>query len=140
MHADDALRPFRRRRDLGNGQRGGVCREDRVGLRDAIELREQLALELELLEHRFDDEIAVREVGEIGGQRQASRCSVAVRLGEPALLDAPGQVPLDGAAAALRQLVAHFPADRVEPRLDADLRYPRPHRAEADDADFSDRH
>src|SRR5260370_24751150 len=84
--------------------------------------------------------MAVREVGEVRRQRQTSDRGVAVRVGEPSLLDTGGQVALDGCAARLGELVAHLPANRLEPGLDADLRYPRPHRAEADDTDFSNLH
>src|SRR2546425_8182606 len=48
VHTDDALRPLRRFGDLGDGQRGRVRRQDRVGTSNAIELGEQLTLELEL--------------------------------------------------------------------------------------------
>ena len=126
--------------DLGHGQRGRVRREDRVGTRDPIELRKQVAFELELFERGFDDEVAVRELAELRRQGQPTERGVPFSFREPALLDAASQVPLDRRAAALAELVAHFSADRFEPGLDADLGYAGAHRAEADDADFADLH
>ena len=61
VHADDALRPCRRRRDLGHRQRRCVRRQHRVGTADPVELGEELPLRLELLDDRLDHELAVRE-------------------------------------------------------------------------------
>ena len=62
MHPDDALRPLRRLGDLGNGERRGVRSEHRIGSADPVELGKDLPLELELLEHRLDHEVALREL------------------------------------------------------------------------------
>ena len=48
MHADDALRPAHRLSDLRDGECGGIRREHGLGSRHAVELGEDLALELEL--------------------------------------------------------------------------------------------
>ena len=46
-------------RDLVDVQRRGVGREDRAGFADASSLREDLLLDAHVLEHGFDDEIAI---------------------------------------------------------------------------------
>ena len=66
VHADDALRAGRRGRDLGHRERRGVRREDRVGSADPVELGEERALRLELLDDRLDHEVAVGERLELG--------------------------------------------------------------------------
>ena len=134
MHADDALRPSGRIGDLGDRQRGGVRGEDRVRTADAIELGEDGALQLELLEDRFDDEIAVGQLGQLRRQRQARERSLPLVLGQAALLDAACQVAVDRGPPALCELLAHLPADGVVAGLHADLRDSGSHRAEADDA------
>jgi len=57
---------------------------------------------------------------------------------EPALLDAAGQVPIDGVASPLGDVERNFAADSLVPGLDADLRDTRAHRAQADDSDLPD--
>src|SRR5881392_522951 len=47
------IRPARRGRDLGHRERRGVRREDRVGAEQAVEVGEERALDLEVLERRL---------------------------------------------------------------------------------------
>ena len=70
---------------------------------EAVELAEQLALDLEILEGRLDHELAAREVGELGRQRQAAERGVLLVLGQPPLLDAAAEVVVDPAAARARR-------------------------------------
>ena len=62
VHAHDAFWRRRRRRDLRDGERRRVRREDRVGANDSLELSEELELRAEVLDDRLDDQIAVGEV------------------------------------------------------------------------------
>src|SRR5262249_8058292 len=117
---------------------GRVRREDRAWHREAIELGEHLALQLELLEHGLDDEVAIGEIGELGRERQARDRSVAFFLRHPSLLDAARQVALDRGASTQAELVADLAADRLQARLDAHLCEASAHRPEADDADLAD--
>ena len=64
VHADDPLGVAGGDRDLGDRQRRGVGREDRVGADDRVELAEDVLLEVEVLGHRLDDELAVGELVE----------------------------------------------------------------------------
>src|SRR5262249_61327074 len=113
---------------------GRVRREERGWEREAIELGERLALQLELLEHGLDDEVAIGEIGELGRERQARDRSVAFFLRHPSLLDAARQVALDRGASTQAELVADLAADRLEARLDAALCDASAHRPDAADA------
>ena len=66
VHADDPLGVPRRDGDLGHGEGRGVRREDRVRCDDRVEATEELLLELELLRHGLDHELAVRQIGQVG--------------------------------------------------------------------------
>jgi len=80
VHPDDALRRRRRRRDLGDRERGRVRREHRVPTADPLELGEEGPLRVQFLHDRLDHEITVRQVGELGRRDQAGDRSVALVL------------------------------------------------------------
>ncbi len=61
VHADDRLRPAHRRCDAIHVQGGRVGREDGVGAANTIELPEDLALDVHILEHGLDDQVRARE-------------------------------------------------------------------------------
>ena len=130
MHPDDAAGRRRRRRDLGDRERGGVRREDGVGPADPLELGEELPLRLELLDDRLDHEVAVGEVLELGRQREPADRLVARRLLQLPLLDLARQEVADPVAGLLAQLGRDLAADRVDPGLDAELRDPGAHGTE----------
>ncbi len=138
MHPDHALGPRRRGRDLGDGERRGVRRENGIGPADPVELGEELALRLQLLDDRLDHEVAVRKVVELGRQREPPDRLVARALLQLALLDLAREEVRDPAVRLLGQLERHLPADGVHACLDAELRDPGAHRAQPDDTDFSD--
>ena len=71
VHAGDPARQAAGARDRGDRQRRGVGGEDRVLGDDGLQVAEDLAFDLQLLHHSLDDGIAVGEVGEAGGDRQA---------------------------------------------------------------------
>ena len=66
VEADDLLGPQRRFADLGDRQRGGVRREDRVAGRRGVELGEDGLLDLHPLRHGLDHEVDVAEA-RVGG-------------------------------------------------------------------------
>ena len=66
--------------DLRDRERRRVGGQDRGRGDEAVELAEQLALDLEVLEGGLDHELAVRQVGELGGQRQPSERGVLLVL------------------------------------------------------------
>ena len=64
------------RGDLVDVERRGVRRQHARRLRDAIELRKHLLLEIHALEHRLDDDVGVGEIAVVeraADQRQALR-------------------------------------------------------------------
>src|SRR5262249_32960169 len=124
--------------DIRHRDRRSVRRQDGACHREAIELREDLAFELELLEDGLDDEVAVGEIGELGSERETRGGRVAFLLREPPLLDATRQVPVDRCSSAFAELLTDLAADGLEARLRADLCDPGPHRPEADHADLAD--
>ena len=140
MHAHDTLRTRRGLGDLGHGERRRVRREQGVEPGDAIELCEDLTLQIQLLEHGFDHEIAIRQVGQLRCQPETAERLVSLVLRETPLLDAARQVSLDRGTSALRELVAHLPPDRLEPGLDAHLCDACAHRPEPDNPDLPDLH
>ncbi len=66
VEADETLGVRERRADLLDRQRRRVGREDRVLGDDLLDLAEHLLLDADLLEHRLDDEVAVRVLGLVG--------------------------------------------------------------------------
>ena len=123
-------------RDLGDGERRRVRREHRVRPADALELGEELLLRRELLDDRLDHEVAVGEVGEVGRQREPADRGVARGLLELSLLHLAREEVRDPVARALAELERDLAADRLDARLDAELRDAGAHRAEPDDADL----
>ena len=100
MHADDVLGARRLRRDVGDGQRGGVGRKDRVVARDAFDRGDHLAFEGEVLEHGLDDEVDVTEARPVGraGDEVHSFCRLGAAHAAP--LDPARQVLLHMSQAA----------------------------------------
>ncbi|KAG0922786.1 hypothetical protein G6F68_015258 [Rhizopus microsporus] len=59
MHAHDLGVAAAASGDLGDRQGGGIGGEQRVGRADPVQLAEQFVLDLDILEHRLDDDVAV---------------------------------------------------------------------------------
>ena len=102
-----------RRRDLGDRQRRRVGGEHGVGADDLVELLEDRALEVEVLDDRLDHEVAVLEVGQRWCVR-VSRSKIACCSASAELAPLDGAVGgvLDVGAAALDLLVGLLDADR----------------------------
>jgi hypothetical protein len=66
MHTHDPFGRPGRRRDLRDGERGGVRGENGIRATAPLELAEERAFGLQLLDDRLDHEVAVREPGHIG--------------------------------------------------------------------------
>ena len=83
VQADHVLRPRGAGRDLVDVEVGGVGREDRARLGDLVEPAEDLLLDVHLLEHRLDDQVAVGERLEVERRVQQahrlSTCSPVIR-------------------------------------------------------------
>ena len=91
VHAADLLGPAGDHGHLDHREGGGVGGEDGVGTADAVELAEQGLLDLEVLDHGFDHEVAAGEIGEVGGGGDPGERGIGVGLLAAALLDLTGQ-------------------------------------------------
>jgi hypothetical protein len=140
VHPDEALRPFRRRREARDRDRRRVGGQDAAGFHDAVEPPEELLLDGLVLDDRLDDEIRVRERREVRGGRDAVEGSVARLRRDLALLDLPAEVLLDRLQALLHDLLGHVEEDHVPAGQRRDVRDSRPHLPGADDADLLDAH
>ena len=65
---DEAIGPGMRRH-VRDGQRTRIRREDRALSTEPVELSEECVLHFEILDDRFDDDVAVTEIGHGGGER-----------------------------------------------------------------------
>ncbi len=67
--------------DIADPERGGVGRQHAIRAHDAFQLREQRALDVEILEHRLDHQVDTGKVGQVGGRmqpRQRRRAAVGI--------------------------------------------------------------
>ena len=67
MHADDILRPGGGVADGVDIERGGVGGEQGAGFREPVEPAENLFFQLQVFEHRFDDDVGIGDHLPIGG-------------------------------------------------------------------------
>src|SRR5579862_10068527 len=116
------LRPRELSGDRADRQRRRIGRQDRVRCADAFEVREDGPLDVELLEDGLDDQVARRELGEIGRERQAGEGHVAGRALELTLLHLAAEEARDARATFLGAHTVALVRERLEPRLDAELR------------------
>ena len=87
VQPDEVGRPLDAFGERGDGQRGGVGAQQRVGLDDVLDLLEDLVLERRVLEDRLDDGVAARDGLRVGGGRDAGEQLVALGLGRTAALE-----------------------------------------------------
>ena len=73
VEAADPLRPLARGRDRGDLQRRGVGRDQAVVRHYALEMAEQLALRLQVLDDRLDDDVARGEVRQARARSRSGR-------------------------------------------------------------------
>ena len=74
-------------RHLDHGERRRVGRKDGARLDGVVEFEEQRLLRGEVLDHRLDDEVAVREVCDPLGAAYPTEHGVAVLFAQPTLVD-----------------------------------------------------
>ncbi len=137
VHADDAFGARRARGDFIDIEVAGVRREDGAGLGDAVELAENLLLDVHVLEHRFDDQIGILQIFQRQRRGQPAHAGFDFLHAEPALLGAVFVIAADDGDAAIERFLLGFDdgdrnADRQEVHRDAAA-----HGAGADDADRS---
>ena len=94
MQAAEPVRPLRRRGELGDAERRGVREKDRVRLHERLERGVGLALLLQVLDNRLDDEVARSQRVERRGAGEVAERRVALIGGDFALRDAVLEEPL----------------------------------------------
>ena len=139
MHADDILRPLGDGGDFVDVEVGGVAGEDRAGLGQPVEPREDLLLHVHILVHRLDDEVAVAqrvevERGSEGAHRRFDLFGLHPALGGGRLV-----ILADHAGAAIERLLRHFDDRHGNAGAQEVHRNAATHRAGADHADAFDR-
>ena len=83
VQADEVLRPCRSQSEAGDRQRRGVRCEDAVGGEFRLGFLRHLRLEIALLEHRLDDQVASGEIVRVrGGPDQVERIHALAAPGE----------------------------------------------------------
>ncbi len=132
VHADDALGVRGRDGDLGDRQRRRVRREDGVGRDDRVDLAEQLLLEVEVLRHGLDDELAGGEVTEVAREGDPGVERVVLLLGHLAAGQRPTGAAAENGLAVLDGGGVDLDRDDVDPVAGEHLHDPRTHRPEPD--------
>ena len=140
VQAAEAIRTLRRRGELGDAQRRGVGDDDRVGPHDGFDRLVDRALLVEVLDDRFDDDVAVLEVGDARRAGQVAERRGLRLLGHLAFADSVRQEFPDAAETRLQGAVIHFADDRLVACARGDLRDSRSHQAASDDAHRSNLH
>ena len=113
---------------------GGVRGKDRVRLHDQVELGEDVALEIEVLGHCLDHEVALGEVREVGGEAHSVMQLGLLLLGQLAAGERTvGRVPQDPLA-PLESLHRGLDRDDVKAVTGEHLHDARTHGAESDHA------
>src|SRR5439155_11167045 len=120
----DLIRPSRRRGHLDDRQARRVRAEDRRRGADRVKLGEKLLLRFDLLDDRFDDEIAVLEVCERRRPTQASARRFRVLCGRAAAFYKSSERAVDALKALINERLIGLAHERVESGLRADLRDP----------------
>src|SRR6185295_4363778 len=127
-------------RHLRDGERRGVGGEDRGGRAEPVQDLVDLALGLEVLHHRLDDDVGGRELVERRGSLEPAE-DLRLLLGRDlALLDALGEERLDPPEALPQEVVAHLAHHDLVSRLGTDLGDPGAHEPAANDPDSLDGH
>ena len=136
VDADEArlvLELGRQRRDR---QRRGVGGKDRLVADHGLHLGDDVGLDLAVLEHRFDDQVAIGQRRVVRGRRDEGEEFVARRALHAALHDAVRQRLVQRRLALLGRLLVAIDQHHLQAGGGADLRDAGAHEAGADDADL----
>ncbi len=108
--------------------------------RIVVEAGEEVLLELELLGHRLDHEVAVGKCLIVGRAGYPPESGIRVGLLELPPLDGPGDAALDPLVPIGHGLVRSLEKNDIEPRLSHDLADPRPHSPAPNNPNLADSH
>src|SRR5213080_5266595 len=140
VEADEALGPPGGGGQLGHGERGGVGREDRLGLHDLVEAREVILLHGQLLDDRLDHQVGLGQVVQTGRPAQALEERAVVGGRQLAALDVLLELFLDLGPLRVERPRGGLRHDRVEAGAGRGLRDAEAHLTGAEDADAANLH
>ena len=132
MRPRHVLWPLRRSRDLVDVDRRGVAEQQRTRLHRVVELGEDLLLHRNLLEHRFDHRVAIRDISVALDRLDQRQALVHLRLREAAALHADRIIVPDASEAALQRLGRGVQQLHRQPGIGAAHRNAAAHGAGAD--------
>ena len=135
MHADHAARRFRRRRNLGDGNRRGIGRQNGVDAADAVEIGHHRLLDLEFLQHRFDHQIALAQRLQFGRRRDPRESRIGVGDFEFFARNQPVEAFPDRVDALIERFWRNVAQDDGKAGHGEGLGDAIAHRARADDTD-----
>ena len=135
VQAEHVLRPRGRGRDLVDVEIGGVGGEDRARLGDLVELAENLLLDLHILEHGLDDQVAIGEVLELERRLQQPHRAFDLLGGHPPLGRGRLVILAHHAGAAVERVLRHLDDRHRDAGAEEVHRDAAAHRAGADHAD-----
>ena len=134
MDADEALGILELGGERGDRQGRGIGGEDGVVANDRLHLGDDVGLDLAVLKHGLDDEIAVLQRAVVAARRDLLQERVALGALHTALVDAVGQRFVHARLAFVGGLLVAVDQHHVESRRGRDLRDTGAHEAGADDA------
>ena len=139
MHPHDILGPLGAGGDLVDVQVGRVRRQDRAGLAQCVELREDVLLHVHILIHRLDHQIAVGKCIEVERRGQRVHRGFDLIGFHPALGSGRLVILADDACASVQRFLLHLDDRDGDSRGQEVHRDAAAHRAGADHADLVDR-
>ena len=99
-----------------------------------------LLLDLDVFDDRFDDEIAILQIGVLRRAGQVAEHGLLLFFGDLALFDAAGQELVDAAESLLQHVLIHFEDDGLEAGRRRHLRDARAHQPATQHTNRLDRH
>jgi hypothetical protein len=127
VRAHDLLGPLGHGGDRGDRDRRGVGRQHGILAGDPVEVAEDLLLDLDLFEHRLDDQVHLGRRVQVGGHGDASEGGVALVGRHGLLVDHPGERPFDGRDSPIECVGRDIANDDVPPGNCRHLGDARPH-------------
>ncbi len=137
MDADEALRPVGRGGQPGNRDRGGVGADDGGRLERRTQRGEDLALDVFLLGRRLDHQIAIAELVDRIGGRDALDRRLAFFVADALAADLARQIAIDGGNPRTDAVGDDVVQQHVEAGQRADMGDAVAHLAGADHADLT---
>ncbi|GGK75268.1 hypothetical protein GCM10010094_40550 [Streptomyces flaveus] len=139
MQPENALGPGRVGGETGDREGVGAGRQDRLRAHDAVELTEDLPLDLVRLRGHLDHQVGVDRSAQIGGGVEAGEDLLALLLGEPLALHSAGGRGLERGVGLGGGGLTDVDADDLAAGPGEDLGDAGAHRAEADHGDGLER-